>query len=215
MQGLGGEAAEDDGVRGAETGAGEHRDRGLGDHRQVDRDGVALADAEVGEGVRRALHLGVQVGVRDVAGVALGLTDEVDRDLVAAPGLDVAVDGVDARVELAVGEPLREGRVAPVERLREGRAPRQVGAGLLGPEALVVGSRLLVEVGRAVRLRGELGRRREGQSLMDEVLERLFAHGVTLSHRRWCGRAARSRLGGVDVVDAQLKRRLVRASRAE
>ncbi len=109
VQRLGGESAEDDGVRGAETGAGEHRDSGLGDHRQVDGDGVALADAEVGQGVCGALDLGVQVGVRDVPGVALGLADEVDGHLVAASGLDVAVDGVDARVELTVGEPLREG----------------------------------------------------------------------------------------------------------
>ena len=37
-QRLGGEPAEDDGVRRADPGAGEHRDGGLGDHRQVDRD---------------------------------------------------------------------------------------------------------------------------------------------------------------------------------
>ncbi len=186
VQRLGGEAAEDDRVGGAEPGAREHRDGGLGDHRQVDRDRVALGDPQVGEGVGRTLHLLVEVGVGDVAGVALGLTDEVDRHLVAAAGRDVAVDGVDARVELAVGEPLREGRVAPVEGLGERGAPREVGPGLLRPEALVVGGRLLVEVGLAVRPSGELGRRREGQALVDEVVERLFAHGVHLSHRQWC-----------------------------
>ena len=50
-EGLGGEAAEDDRVDRADAGAGQHRDGGLGDHRQVDRDGVALADAQVGERV--------------------------------------------------------------------------------------------------------------------------------------------------------------------
>src|SRR6476469_3175298 len=84
--------------------------------------------------------------------------------------------------------------------------------GVLGPKALVVGLGLLVEVGRAVRLRVEVGQGREGLSLVDEVLERLFAHGVTLSHRRWCGRATRA-LGGRATWLAQLKRRLVRASR--
>ena len=44
VQRLGGEAAEDDRVRRPEAGAGEHRDRCLRDHRQVDRDGVALPD---------------------------------------------------------------------------------------------------------------------------------------------------------------------------
>ena len=46
-----GEAAEDDRVRGADPGAGQHRDDGLGDHRQVDGDPVALADAQLGQRV--------------------------------------------------------------------------------------------------------------------------------------------------------------------
>ena len=41
-QALGAEAAEDDRVHGAEARDGEHGDDGLGDHRQVDRDAVAL-----------------------------------------------------------------------------------------------------------------------------------------------------------------------------
>ena len=45
------------------------------------------------------------------------------------------------------------GGVAPVERLGEGRAPREVVAGLLGPERLAVGRGRLVQLGRAVRLR--------------------------------------------------------------
>ena len=45
---LGRESAEDDGVSRTDPGAGQHRHDGLGDHRQVDRDPVALADAELG-----------------------------------------------------------------------------------------------------------------------------------------------------------------------
>ena len=108
-QAVGAEAAEDDRVDGAEPGDGEHGDDGLGDHRQVDRDAVALADAEGGEHVGGALDLGGQLGVGDAAGVA-GLALPVDGDAVAVAGLDVAVEAVVGDVELAVGEPLREGR---------------------------------------------------------------------------------------------------------
>jgi hypothetical protein len=44
-EGVGGEAAEDDGVRRAEPRAGEHRDRQLRDHAQVDGDAGAAADS--------------------------------------------------------------------------------------------------------------------------------------------------------------------------
>ena len=44
-----GEAAEHHAVHGAESRAGEHRDDGLGDHRHVDDDAVALGDTEAGQ----------------------------------------------------------------------------------------------------------------------------------------------------------------------
>ena len=69
---LGGEAAEDDRVRGADAGAGQHRDDRLGDHRQVDRDPVARADAEVGQGVGGPADLAVQLGVGDGRGCRPG-----------------------------------------------------------------------------------------------------------------------------------------------
>ena len=90
------EAAEHDAVRRADAGAGEHRDRRLGDHRQVDVDPVALDDAEALERVGEALHLGVQVGVGDRAGVAR-LALPVDGDPVAVAGGDVAVEAVRRR----------------------------------------------------------------------------------------------------------------------
>ena len=43
---LGGEAAEDDGVRRADAGAGQHGDGQLGHHAHVDGDAVALFHAE-------------------------------------------------------------------------------------------------------------------------------------------------------------------------
>jgi hypothetical protein len=52
-------------VDGAESRTGEHRDRDLGDHRHVDRDPVALPDAEAGEHVRGLLHVAVEIRVGD------------------------------------------------------------------------------------------------------------------------------------------------------
>ena len=47
-----GEAAEDDGMHGADPGAGEHGDHRLRDHRHVDDHPVALADAQVPQAAR-------------------------------------------------------------------------------------------------------------------------------------------------------------------
>jgi len=112
-------------VRGADSGAGEHRDDCLGDHRQIYGDPVALGHPEVQQRVRGPLHLGEQVGVGDVAGVT-GLAHEVDGYLVAATGLDVAVDAVVRGVQLSADEPLGKRRIAPVEGLVEVLAPGQV-----------------------------------------------------------------------------------------
>ena len=49
-----GKAAEDDGMHGAEPGAGEHRKNRLRHHRHVDDDAVALLDAEIHAARRRA-----------------------------------------------------------------------------------------------------------------------------------------------------------------
>ena len=54
---VGREAAEDDGVDGADAGAGEHRDRGFRDHRQVDGDAVASRDAEALQDIGEAADL--------------------------------------------------------------------------------------------------------------------------------------------------------------
>ena len=124
-------------VRRPDPGAGEHRDRRLGDHRQVDRDPVTGPDAERRQGVRGLRHLAQQVGVGDVAGVA-GLALEVDRHLVAVAGGDVPVDAVHRHVEPTTDEPLRERRVRPVEDLVPGRRPLQL-PGLLRPEREPVG----------------------------------------------------------------------------
>ena len=158
---AGGEAAEDDVVDRADPRAGEHRHGRLGHHRHEDADDVALADAERLQPVREALDLVEQPRVGDLlAGPVLALP--VVGDALAVARRDVAVEAVGGDVQLAAREPLGERRIRPVEDLVERLDPVE----LLGPRApprLGVVVRPLVDarVG-GVRLRDELGRRREG-----------------------------------------------------
>ena len=133
-QRLGREAAEDHRVRRADPGAGQHRDRQLGDHRHVDRDAIAGLDAELEQRIGGLAHLALEVGVGDRPGVA-GLADPVIGDLVAEAALDVAVDAVVGDVELAADEPLRE-RQVPLERRVEVLDPVDALAGQPRPERL-------------------------------------------------------------------------------
>ncbi len=82
-QRLGAEAAEDDAVRRADAGAREHRDRQLGHERHVDRDAIALLDAERLQHVRERAHLAIQIEIRQRAPIAR-LTLPDNRRLVAA-----------------------------------------------------------------------------------------------------------------------------------
>ena len=66
------EAAEDDRVRRADAGAGEHGDRHLGHHRHVDRDAVARLDAERLQDVGELAHLAVQLLVASASRVSPG-----------------------------------------------------------------------------------------------------------------------------------------------
>lgn len=150
-----GEAAEDHRVRGADAGAGQHRDRGLGDHRHVDGDPVALLHAQLQQGVGGLGDLVLELGVGEGAAVA-GLALEVDGDAVAVAGLHVAVHAVVGDVQRAVLEPLGERRVRPVERLGRLLRPGQP-AGLLGPEAEPVSLGLFVRLRRDVGVRGQVG----------------------------------------------------------
>jgi hypothetical protein len=158
---FGREAAEDDVVGGADAGAGEHRDDDLGDHRQVDPDHVALLDPEVLEGVGEALDVTVQLGVGDVALLAL-LAAPVVGDPLAVAGLDVAVEALCRGVQPPVGEPLVEGRVGVVQPFAGLDVPVEQLLRLRGPPGLGVGGGLLVDL-RVVPERrfAKLGRRLE------------------------------------------------------
>ena len=161
------EAAEDDRVGGADAGAGQHRDRRLRNHRQVDGDPVARLHAQREQRVGRLADAAVQVGVGDGAGVAR-LALPVDGDPVAVAGGQMAVEAVVRDVELAPHEPLGERRVGPVQHLVPRLVPVQP-VGLALPEAEPVGARGRVGVEPDVRLVRELGRRQEGTGLMQQV----------------------------------------------
>ena len=77
-EGLGGEAGEDDGVDGADAGAGEEGGDGVPGHGEVEGDGVALADAEGLEDVGEGADLVEELGVGDVGalGRLVGFVDD-------------------------------------------------------------------------------------------------------------------------------------------
>lgn len=76
-EGLGREAGEDDGVDGADAGAGEEGGDGLPGHGQVDRDGVALLDTPGLEHVCDAADFAEELAVADL-GAFTGLISLVD-----------------------------------------------------------------------------------------------------------------------------------------
>ena len=159
-----------------DAGAGEHCDRELEHHRHVDGDSVALFQAQALEHVGELLHFGEQFGVGHRDRVA-GLTLPVERNLVAFAGLDVSVETVVRKVELATDEPFRE-RQLPLEHRVEILVPREQLTGLAGPEGLIVGLGLIPH--RAVvgvRLRHERCGRRKPSVLALVNLDRTFGHG--------------------------------------
>ena len=149
------EAAEHDRVRRADARAGQQRHRQLGHHAEVDRDAVALDDAEAAQHVGEAVDLVVQLAVADHALVA-GLADPDVGGLVAAAGREVAIEAVHRRVQLAVGEPLEERRVGVVQPLGRLAVPGQLVERARHPEAHRVGLGLGVE-----RFVGDTGARLE------------------------------------------------------
>jgi hypothetical protein len=112
----------------------------------------------------------------DVAPVVGGLAFPVERDLGAVAGLDVPVDAVVRRVELAADEPLRVRQVPFADGL-ERLEPRDTLARLRLPELVEAP---VVDLGRRVRLGGELPGRRIPPLLeehrVDRVVRSLSGH---------------------------------------
>ena len=171
----------------ADARAGQHRDVGARDHRQIDHHAVALDDAEVAQHGREGRDLVEQLRVGDRLGEADHRRVVDDRRLVATARRDVTVDAVVARVQSRIGEPaavdaaLRvedaAGRLDPVD--RAGRlAPEGLGVGLPARVGLGIGRGLTI--GHGVLPVGSGGRRGK------------FCRGWRRqARRRIAGRAAR------------------------
>ena len=142
---LGGKSAEDHVVRSADARAGEHRDHDLGDHRQVDPDHVAPADAKALQRAGEAFDLGEQGRVGDVALGAV-LAAPVEGDAIASAGDHVTVQAVVGDVQSAAREPLVERRIVVVEHARPPLKPVQR-LSLPRPPCLRVACGLLVHAG--------------------------------------------------------------------
>mmetsp|Transcript_5026 Transcript_5026/g.12823 ORF Transcript_5026/g.12823 Transcript_5026/m.12823 type:complete len:722 (-) Transcript_5026:224-2389(-) len=178
-EGGGTEAGEDDGVDGADARAGQHGGRQLGQHRHVDVHAVALLHPDGLEVVRNLADLVLELLVREgrAVGGLVPLPD--DGGLVAAPLLDVPVEGVVGQVRGAAGEPAHADGALGVAVVVGEHVLRQVDRLLevepavlddVGPEALgisegpvVHGLVLVVRV--HARVGDEGGRGRDGSAL--------------------------------------------------
>src|SRR5688572_30895299 len=92
-------------MRCANSRAGKHRDGRLRDHRQINRDAIALPDAEPLQRVRELRSFAIQVPVREDALVAW-LTFPNQSCFVATPRLNVPVQAIEGGVQLPLDEPL-------------------------------------------------------------------------------------------------------------
>src|SRR4029079_9679715 len=101
---LGGKAAGYHRVDGADAGRGEHRGRGLGNHRHVDHDSVAARDPALLQQIREATRFFIELAIGDRATFARLIRFEDQRAAIAVLR-KVAVEAVDRQVELAVRIP--------------------------------------------------------------------------------------------------------------
>ncbi len=128
-----------------QPGAGQHRLKRLGDHRHVDDDAVALGDALGLQRAGKAGHAGLQFLVGDALLQMRHRAVVDDRQLVAAAGQDMAVNGVPAGVGNPVGEPFVQGRAVGVQRARGALDPVDCARGI-HPEPLGIGLPPAVDV---------------------------------------------------------------------
>ena len=130
----------------ADPRASEHRIGCLGDHRQIDRDRVALRDAMAFKDVGETANLVVQVLVGDMFRFLRVIAFPNDRGVVCEPG-EMPVDAVLRDIGGSVLEPFDRDEVRPEGRIfhaREGFDPIDA-ARLLGPEGIRIGDRPSVE----------------------------------------------------------------------
>ena len=140
--GVGGESAKDDRVNGADARAGEECNGQLRRHAHVDRDAVSFLNAEGFERVGEFLHFGVQFGIGEATDFAR-LTFPDDGGFVAARTIEMAVETIEAEVELSAYKPLSPGEI-PLEYIIPRFKPVEVLCDA-GPERFRILDGLLVE----------------------------------------------------------------------
>ncbi len=150
-------------MRRANASARQHGNRQLRRHPHVDGNTVAFADAEVFQNVRELLHRSPELLVGEGPNLArFALPNQ--RSLVLARSLNMAIEAVIGKIELAANEPLRPGLV-PLQNLVPLFEPVQLFGGP-SPEFFRLLHRLLIQgfiFGQALnlRLRGKFWRRRK------------------------------------------------------
>ena len=91
-------------MHGTDARTGQHRHRGFGNHRHVQRDHIAPLDAQLLEAIGKLADTRVQLAIGDRLGLVRVIPFPDDGDLIATLG-EVAIEAVVRHVELAVLEP--------------------------------------------------------------------------------------------------------------
>jgi len=166
-------------VRCADPGAGQHGNRQFRNHRHIDRDAVAFADAEFLERARELTDFGFQLAIGQGSHVA-GFAFPKDGGVVAPASVDLQIQTVVRQVGLAADEPFDVGPFPVAD-----RSPFLEPVMLFGdfrPELLGLANRSLVHgtvfVQRFdVRRRGKGLRRRESAGFTQRRADcRIFWH---------------------------------------
>ncbi len=144
LERFGAEAAEDDAVRGTDARAGQHRDDRLRNHRQINHDAIARFHAVLLQHVGHETDFAMKLLIGEGGDVA-GLTLKNDGGFVARGAGQMAVEAIDAGVELAADEPFREGRF-PEADLLPLLEPSQFLFGGVAPEFIRVFQRGFVQL---------------------------------------------------------------------
>ena len=144
-EGVGGETGEDDGVDGADTNASKEGDDGLGNHGEVDGDGVTLSHTHLLEDPGGLGDLAEELAISDATAITGFVGFVNDGDLVGVLE-SMTVDAVVRGIELALDEPgyIAGGEGAGANGL-EVLGPVEELSGFASPELVRLTDGLLVE----------------------------------------------------------------------
>ena len=143
---LGGKPAENNRMHGADTGAGQHRIRGLRNHGHIDTYAVTFPDAAFLQYVGKGADLTMQFAIGNLAVYRRVVAFPDDCRLVAA-ALQVAVDTVVAGVQFRALEPAYPGLVeVPIQHPVPGFVPTEKLFCLFCPEAFGVLDRAAIHL---------------------------------------------------------------------